>query len=80
MNTEKTQARVSGTLDPIVGLVQAELDKVNSRLNKGKGTWPTKDYVQDATWDGWRGEQYALERIIRILKYNARLDRQEEAR
>jgi hypothetical protein len=71
MNTETTQARVEGTLDLIVGLVQSELDEVNSRIQRGRGTWPTKDYVQDATWDGWRGEQYALERVIRILKSNA---------
>ena len=71
---DKTQARVSCTIDPIVGLVQAELDEVKSRLQRGKGKWPTKDYVHDATWDGWLGEQYALKRVIRILKSSNKED------
>ena len=44
--------------------VAKRLVEVEDRLAKGKGTWPNPGYVQDITWDSWRGERLALRSVL----------------
>ena len=61
----------SCTVDSIVGFVRSELADVTERIDRGKGDWPTSNYVRDETWALWRGERMALERVLHKIESNA---------
>ena len=63
----------SCTVDSIVGFVRSELADVTERINRGKGEWPTSNYVRDETWALWRGERMALERVLHKIESNAQI-------
>lgn len=45
--------------------VRKRLKEVTNNLDKGKGTWPKKDYIKDSIWDSWIGQQIALAGSLR---------------
>ena len=60
----------SCTVDSIVGFIRSELEDVSERLNRGKGEWPTSNYVRDEVWAMWRSEQSTLERVLHHIESN----------
>ena len=67
----------SCTVDSIVGFVRSELADVTERIDRGKGEWPTSNYVRDETWALWRGERMALERVLHKIESNMVLTNSE---
>ncbi|MFW9873077.1 MAG: hypothetical protein ACFFG0_08260 [Candidatus Thorarchaeota archaeon] len=46
-------------------VIRKRLEEITELINRGKGTWPKKNYVRDDIWNLWKGEKFALEMILR---------------
>ena len=48
----------------IIDYIRKELEEVQLRLKRGKGTWPQKDYITDDIWAMWRSDEITLKSIL----------------
>lgn len=48
----------------MLAYLEREMAEVESNIERGKGTWPNKDYVRDDTWLRW----YATHRALFLMR------------
>lgn len=56
------------TASSILALVVKQRDKYQKMVDKGKGTWPEKDYVRDDVWASWLLTLLVLDGIIQKIQ------------